>query len=388
MENYKPSAEEINKAEEMMTDEQKKTSREREASLGIENTKKPADSLEQNPEKESHVLAAVPIFRNNDLYQAVFPEIKPLFEKGEELDEKTSVKKIMDRIVENKDKAVILDGTCLRALAYAKLNLLKLDDFPAEFGLKELPISKGKGPWGDVRDALDLETIKSLLKTHLNIDFSGKDEDTIDRKIREQFNADFSSETAKDLLEIAQIKNPNIKRVYVLTSSIADHFSCEKLLKEPGGYLDSAKEIEVGMPLALELPGARREFSDWSFKSLKDLEKSIEPEDLINCEAKRRKKSLVSAVFKKVIQEKFGIDPIMKPTIKATDILEGDLVVVDRHNEAISSHGHEDIDKRKTRQVSLLPIESELRNNEEYLGKEFANPNFIKSMRAKFEKKK
>lgn len=367
-----------------MTDEQRKMSREREASLGIEDRKKHSASLEQNPEKESHVLAAVPIFRNNDLYQAVFPEIKPLFEKGEELDKKTSVKKIMDRIVENKDKAVVLDGTCLRALAYAELNLLKLDDFPAEFGLKELPIGKGKGPWGDVRDALDLENIKSLLKAHFNIDFSGKDEDTIDRKIREQFNADFSPETVKDLLEIAEIKNPNIKRVYILTGSIADHFEYEKLLKEPEEYLDSAKEIEARIPLALELPDGRRTFSGWSLERLKDLEKSIEPEDLIKCKAKRRNESLVAAVFKKVVQEKFGIEPIIQVAIKAADVVEGDLVIIDRHN----SHSSDKIDEKMPRQVSLLPIESELQNNEKYLGKEFANPNLIKSMRAKFEKKK
>lgn len=363
-----------------MTEEQRGQSKEREVSLRNEDVKKQADSLEQNPEKEQSELAFVPIFRGNDLYQEIFPEIKPLFEKGEELDKRASVKKIMDRIVENKDKAVVLDGTCLWALQYAKPSLLKLEDFPVELGLKELPIGKMKIPELEEVDGLDLEAIKNLLKIHFNIDFSAENKDTIDRRIREQFNVDFSPEEVKNLLEIAEIKNPNIKRVYVLTGAINDHVYCKKLLEEPGEYLASAKEIEAGIPLASEMPGVR----NWSFERLKELENILGPEELIQCEKKRRKESIVSAVFKKVIQEKFGIEPIMRPTIKAADVAEGDLVIIDRHN----SYSSDEIDKKMPRQVSLLPLESELQKNEEYLGKDFANPNLIKSMRAKFEKKK
>jgi hypothetical protein len=299
------------------------------------------EKINQNPEnkvskleQEKGELAFIPIFRNNDLYHAMFPEIKPLFEKGEDVD-MTSIKKVVDAIIANENKAVIVDETCKEPLLY-----IELEHLPEKFALKELPTSNG---------GFDLEVFQKLLKTHYNIDFDPYT--SIDEKLRKKIGQDFSVDLAKSLFEIAKNKNKNIKQVYILNNNIGDHAI---LTSDNSEYVDSAKEITTSI----------------TFESNES-------------EERKERVSLILAILKKAVEEEFGIEPKIVQTIKQSDISEGDLVIVDRHNSAISN---EKLNEILPKQISLLPIETELYNNERFLGNELPSDSLANMLRKDFEK--
>lgn len=297
------------------------------------------EKINQNPEnkvskleQEKGELAVVPIFRANDLYQAMFPEVEPLFPKGKEIgyDE---IKPLLNAIAKNKDKSVILDNTCREEI----LPETRLEDLPEEFGLKELP----KG--------FDSYVLGDLFKKHFNIDL--KLDDTIDSKIREQLNFKFSPELTKELLEIVKSKNPNVKQVYILNNSIGDHAG--DMSAYAPEYINSAKEIGASI------------VSEESF------------------EERREHESLVLAILKKAVKEEFGVEPAIVSTLHQGDIKDGDLVIVDRHNSLVSD---EKLNEVLPKQVALLPIETELHNNEQFLGGEVSSEGLANRLRKGFEK--
>jgi len=292
-------------------------------------------SGKENKEKLGE-LEAVPIFRANDLYCDIFPEIKPIFEKGEE---PRSGKKIIEAILKNEGKTVILDRTC-----EAYVTLVKPEDLPKEFGLNEIP-----------EDGLQINDLKKLFKTHFNIEIK---KETIDDKIEKKTANGFSPEIVKGLFEMAKKKNSNIKQVYILSLNIADHAPYPLEISNFKQYEDSAKEIgqEIVETDAVDVEGIEEE---------------------------KKRMSFILAVFKKATKEEFGIEPKLITTINQEDIKEGDLVVVDRHNSACSKLK---INEQFPKQVSILPLESEIRNNEKFLGDKFTDSGLIKNLRKDFEK--
>lgn len=267
----------------------------------------PKPNLNQNIEQNEKLeLSVVPIFRANDLYEAMFPEIKPLFAKGEELD-MSSVQKLIDSIVSNKNKSVVIDDTCREALYH-----VELENLPKEFGLTELPTING---------GFDFNAFSELLKKHYNIDFSAWD--TIDQKIKELLDYKFSPELVKGLIDIAKRKNKNIQQILILTDSLADHVG------------DFPREN-------------------------------------------------VLSVIRDEVRKEFGKDAKVVSTIE--DLNDGDLAIVDRHNNLIS---HLKFDISHPKQVSILPLETEIFNNQENLKENVLDDNmdFIRKLRKIFEKK-
>lgn len=279
--------------------------------------------------KEKPELEAIPIFRDNDLYVEMFPEIKPALEKGEE----PTLKKVLNAIIQHRNKTIILDKTCAYALSNfydddAEKFTLKLSDFPKEFELSKLPI-------GSI-DEIEIR-IKELLKQKFNISVS---EDTIDQKIEGRDGA-FSAELVGDLLRIAKQKNKNIKNIFILTENISDH----ALIDEDGKKI--IPNLEFG--------------SDYRVKA---------------------KKRVINTLVDEV-KKNFGMEPIIVDVIDKYDIHNGDHIIADRHNPIIRA----DIFKEKPTQFSVLPLETELYYNEKYLGNPIGTNKLVDLFRKKFEKK-
>lgn len=295
------------------------------------------ESTDSKLEQERRELAVVPIFRSNDLYQAMFPEIEPVFQKGEDLEGyspevKLKRKKLIDFIVKNENKTIILDQTCEEQLWY-----VGLAELPDKFELDKMP---KEFPY----------EFEKLLKIHYNIDYSFGI--TIDSRLREKLGQEFSPQVAKVLFEIAKRKNENIQQVYILTLNIADHTTKDVLnLKE---YGNQAKEISHTISYT----------SGW------------------NTEEEKKRITLVSTVLKDVAWKELGVEPELVATLNKADIKHGDLIVVDRHNPAIVV---EKINEIFPKQISQLPLETELYNNQKFLGDEMASKGLVNVLRKIFE---
>lgn len=277
----------------------------------------------EEEKKEKPKLEAIPIFRNNDLYAEIFPEIKPAFEKGED----PIAKKLFEVLMEYKNKKVILDNTCIETLQNSELG-----DFPSEFGLKEVPNVNG---W------TDMKKISELLKQYYDIDSDLSSGTTIDSKISELLQSNFSSESVRGLLEIAKGKNNNIKEVYILSNNIADH---------TGDFLDFFKD-EVSR---------------------------LKEEDIGDFYRDK-----VVAILKEEAIKEFGFEPKVISTID--NISDQSIqVITDRHNNAIYS---QNLAERFPKQISMLPLASELFNNERFLGGSMCGTKVADEIRKIFEKK-
>lgn len=262
-------------------------------------------------------LSAIPIFRNNDLYSDLFPEIEPTFEKGEE----PTIKKILASILRYKNSNIILDKTCSDVLFYPNISKVNLADFPEEFELKEIPL------YSENNEVVDTGKIIKILKDKFNISIILDEDDgffpvTIDQKIFESIGRKFSEELVEGLFEIAKHKNKNIKKIYILTNRITDH--------------------------------------------------TYFGED---------EKNKVIQVLKEEAQKCFNIDPLVIENMNESEIMEGDHIIADRHNPLVF-----EAVKQKPTQFSVLPIETELHNNELYLESKPEQKGIVSLLRKEFEK--
>lgn len=286
-----------------------------EAMNRIIDTDKPIGNIEEN--EGLHELKAVPIFRNNDLYAELFPEIQPAFEKGED----PTLKKVFATIALYRGKNVILDKTCSTAITKPNRAEISLNDFPSELELNEVPAH----PQNEKR--MDRQKIFDLFKEKMNITIlCDKDAfpETIDKKITEVLGGTFSPELVVSLFEIAKQKNNDIKNVYILTENIDDHIYTA----------DRDQVLPTVVPTLVE--GAKIAF---------------------------------------------GVDAVILPTINASDIKDGDLIVTDRHNKIIRDGAV----AQKPSQFSVLPLETEISNNERYLENKPEQSKLITILRREFE---
>jgi len=244
----------------------------------------------ENKEKLNE-LEAIPIFRNNDLYSELFPEIKAAFEKGEE----PTIKKLVGEILKYPNKQLIFDNTCRNKFMYANVTS---EDLPQDLDWQKILE-------GSANNSISTNTFKKIIEEKYNIRISPND--FIENKINEVLMEDFSPKLVDELFEIANQKNPNIKQVYILSDAITDHVYEDK----------SNFPKEKVLPTLVE---EARKF--------------------------------------------FGVEPIVLPIINESLIKEGDLIIVDRHNPSLKG----DIVKQKPTQFSVLPMETELSNNDRYLG--------------------
>lgn len=273
----------------------------------------------ENKEKLGE-LEEIPIFRNNDLYAEMFPEIHPTFEKGEE----PTVKKIFDEIIKYQGKKIILDETCKSKIEYVEVVDCKIEDFPLVLELKELPLHPKNAEF------VDMDRIFEILKEKLDITLVLKNSEgnptSVDEKIGAVLGGTFSPELVKNLFEIAKQKNSNIKKVYILTGNIDDHIFTE----------DRDAVLPTVVPTLVD-------------------------------EAKKS----------------FGVEPVVLPTMNGSQVQDGDFIIVDRHNALVRGG----IVEQKPTQFSVLPLETELSNNERYLENKPSHTKLTTLLRKQFEKK-
>jgi len=259
-------------------------------------------------EKEKKPLAVAPIFRANDLYCAMFPEVKPLFNKGEQPD----AKKIFEAILQHKGQKVELDYTCMYELSQIK----ELEVIPIELSLAEVPMNGNK---------LDLKVIERLLSEKYGITFINYQGGwcTIDDTINQKTGFGFSPEVASVLVEIAKQKNPGAKKIYIIRECLEDHVA--------GNF----SEDEIVQILTEE------------------------------------------------VKKAFGVEPIVVPELDR--IIEKAIsdpsvhIIKDRHA------GQYDFVDEHPKQVSSLPLITELHKNEEFLQLEAKEGGLAAYLREAFE---
>ncbi len=272
---------------------------------------------------EQSELVYYPIFRDNELYQAMFPEIKPLFAVGEEVGQ-DSVKKLIDEIIlHENDKLIILDETCKRVL-----KLAKEEDFPKKINTSCYDSS-------------------------------------IDWKIEKHLHHEFSPGFAKTLFEKAKGKNKNVKQIYIVMQNLSDHSgSFRKLDELPffNEHLDSAKKILGEIENEYKCSNNGREY---------------EHEEKLQT-------ALNLSILRKAAEDEFGITPKFVMDIKPGYINDGDHIVVDRHNRLI---GEFKIHTIIPNQISQLPLGTELFNYECFSSDSQISNSVAKELRKLFEKK-
>ncbi len=169
-----------------------------------------------------------------------------------------------------------------------------------------------------------MELLKDRFQTE--IVFEGQNLYTIDEKLSKILGGTFSPELVKSLFEIAKQKNKNIKQIYILTENIKDH---------------------------------------------------------VHTEDKEQVKETVVSTLVDEVKKDFSLEPIILPTMNASDIKDGDHIIVDRHNPLV----HGDIVQKKPTQFSVLPLETEISNNERYLEEKADKSKLVTILRKEFEEK-
>lgn len=152
-------------------------------------------------------LGCYPIFRANDHYSDLFPEIEPLFKKGEQ----PNGNKVLAEILSHSDKEIVIDETCKQALYSLNGENIDKNVFSEDLG------EYMKGYQFGYR-------LMCFLKEKRNIKIKDK---TIDNILIETLAHDgvMSPEMAKDLVSILKIQNPKCDRVLLFVDMIRSHIS-------------------------------------------------------------------------------------------------------------------------------------------------------------------
>ena len=181
------------------------------------------DQAKESSEKRWQ-LAYYPIFRGNALYNAMFPEITPLYQAGEDPDAEV----ILEEILKHPWEKVILDKTLSNEL-YRSEKLTE-EYLKHRFPAIEMTMESNN------ETALDTkQTLKSIFKLYdISIHYS-----TIDNMIHnnlswgEDFNV-FSSQDAKNFVSLITAQVPNVDRVIIALNNISDH-----MFSPVGEYFDN-----------------------------------------------------------------------------------------------------------------------------------------------------
>ena len=214
-----------------------------------------------------------------------------------------------------------------------------MENLPNEINQNDFSnITEVKNDFRGERVMLKKEAFVNQIKRQFNVDIENV---TIDEKVEKKIGWNFSPAMVKELLNIAKEKNPNeIKNIHILTNNIADH-------------VEYTEDI-FGDPTGLSFEEKRR------IKSEKVLE-----------------------ILKTEVKKLFNSDPKVVDSFGNQEIKNNDLIIMDRHNEAVRISN---INEKFPRQVSILPMETELDNNRKFLGGDFATGELINMLREDFEK--
>lgn len=146
--------------------------------------------LNKNKEKKEKLgkLAYYPIFRGNALYNAMFPDVEPLFQAGEEPNGEV----VLQEVLKHRDKKIVMDKTTIRALYTLR------DDTERKNENVDTP-----------------SLISELLK-------EVGDLDNMIKKNNEEKNF-FSQEDAAEFVSLIKLQLPNVNRVILALDCINSH---------------------------------------------------------------------------------------------------------------------------------------------------------------------
>ena len=146
----------------------------------------------------------IPIFRGNDLYNAVF-QIDPVIPA----EAKPDAQKILDEVIKHSNKRIMFDGTCRKALCPFGLYI-------RESLVEKIPVEHRRC---DAKGEYVL--FEESLKEWKNIVFI---EESIDWCAGEVVGGGMTTEILKELFQTVRAKNNNkINRVVILTDNLFDH---------------------------------------------------------------------------------------------------------------------------------------------------------------------
>lgn len=379
---------------------------------------------EKESKEQLGELAYYPIFRGNTLYNAMFPDVKPLFQAGEE----PNAKLILQDIFKHKGERIVMDRTTKDAL-YKKL---AVEDINQIIPNAEIEYARDGSLY--IMETLKIAFEKDNIAPIQNLDVmvsSGEDENF------------FSPEDAKELVSLIKNQIPDANRVILALDRIGAHvLSGSNLHELPKGTDYKGKEEEwndlINSDLAkktlekidniLNKTTRVKNESKFSFKKINVtkkffkeknlfpvagyegyaadsyikgdiLEKMISkiPEkerqelDVLLKDAeksgirKQKEEALIPAMMiAQEVKNQLGIDlEFIAQDIDLATINEKTAIIYDRHNDL--SHAME-LEKKIPRQTIIMPITSGLEHAQHIGALKVVDGSFALSKRKLFEK--
>lgn len=327
-------------------------------------------------------LAYVPIFRANNLYKTMFPEITPLVNQGEEPDPK----KIFEEIIKHPNSQIAIDGTCESAL-----DRLSLDDVPKEISQEYIKTWQNGDAYFDVRSYL--ESLGIQIK---NIEYAISHD--------QEYFSPFSPERAEPVVALLQEQMPNCNRVIISLDHLDDHTGNRNTImrykKDQGEELTNARIKELDdllekynvkekkdLSLLLDEPLKYIRSEKWRTRDVNNVKTQEDIEqDMLKA---KESKILIALILAEEIQEKIGVTPeftIYSYGIK--DKLEIDdttMIISDCHSDFKDLESWGEI---KPEQALYMPLQRGI-NHAQEIGiplKDYGSEGYALKLRRIFEK--
>lgn len=336
--------------------------------------------LNENKEKEKQLgkLAYYPIFRGNALYNAMFPDVEPLFQAGEEPNGEV----VLQEVLKHRDKKIVMDKTTIRAL-------YTLRDAPKKNENVDTPslISELLKEVGDLDNMIkenneeknffsqeDAAEFVSLIKLQLpNVNrvilaldcinshlFSGYDDfmlsllnnKELEEEKKKEWNALVNSDLAiktLDKLDEVLNKTNQVKNLFYHTFSKRQYRSIQKFFED-----NELGEFSGDLYKAFE----KGDFSGMPEKKQPDFFSLLE--NTAKQSILEEKKSIVVPIMllEQEIKNKLGIDlEFIYSAIDITTIDERTAIIFDRHNDLSFNMK---LEEKIPKQTIIMPIDSGL----------------------------
>jgi|GEM_PF-2238374 len=387
---------------------------------------------QENKESKEQLgeLASYPIFRGNALYNAMFPDVKPLFQAGEEPDAKI----ILHEILKHKGEQIVMDKTTER-----ELRELTKEDI-AEI-LPDAEIKYSQNGNLDVMGSLQSVFEKG------NIILSGNIDSMLSKSQDEQF---FSAEDAKEIISLVKNQVPDVNRVVIGLNNISDHilsgsidpvleskykdpneFSKKKnewqkivsdeksqnFLKEIDGIMEDTREVkyrysvlskeyslkymlkenQITLPEKFFISGDDKETDSKNVERLNvfiadlpmETQKKITlqlNEEIKDAVRTTKENMLVPAmILSQEIENKLGIKPeFVSENIDLSSIDENTAIICDRHNYLSSKMK---LQEKIPQQTILMPLDTGIHHAQKIGALKVVDGDYALSKRKLFEKK-
>lgn len=331
------------------------------------------DKAEGNLEKKEQLgtLAYVPLFRGNALYNAMFPEVTPLFQAGEEPDAKI----ILQEIFKHKDEKIITDGT-------VENELYKLTQEDIKEILPDAEIKYYQNGNLDV-----MSSIKPIFEKE-NITLSGNLDSKISKSQNEQF---FSSEDAKEFISLINNQVPDCNRVIIALESLSSHVLNLHHLNTRFDSDEKANKEKEYQTLCLKYPIDTVSVQiDPLLEKTKNISKLKEligkfPDAEVHIEGTKKTTELIVAVLSEQIRNSLRIEPeFIIDNINLATLDDKTVIIYDRHNKLSNEMK---LEEKIPQQTILMPLETGIHHAQKIGALKSIDGDYALSKRRLFEKK-